>query len=156
MSGLSSDIRGRRRRILLLALGIMIAGLVAGNLLLSGRGLTGEANELEQDLPPFYEGNADSVVAITVQHTGLALQRQSILQTDARFEWSFPAVPDAQLREPQVLELVEAAIGLRPLRVISEAPIDLSVYGLKVPRGRIEMVLATATQCLTGRKRYTP
>lgn len=142
MSGPASDGRRQRRWTQLLIPAAAIAVLVAGYLLLSGREPAGEEAGHEHALPPFYEGDPESVALITLVHTGLTLQRRSILETDAALAWIRPAAPDAALRELQVLQVVEAAIGLRPLRVIAEQPADLSSYGLDAPRGRIELVSA--------------
>ncbi len=120
----------------------VIAVLVAGYALLSGREPAGEEAGTEPVLPPFFTGDPQAVASIALHHTGLKLQRRSILETDAAFDWIYPAAPGAPLRESQVLQVVEAAIGLRPLRVIAEEPADLSAYGLDAPHGRIDLVPA--------------
>ena len=142
MSGPTSGSTRHGRFLRLLVPAAAIAVLVAGYLLLSGREPAGEETGHEQALPQFYEGDPESVAVITLEHTGLTLQRRSILQTDTAFAWVYPTAPNVPLREPQVLQVVEAAIGLRPLRVIAEEPADLSSYGLDAPRGRIELVSA--------------
>ena len=142
MSGPAAGGGGQRRWIRLLAPAAAIAVLVAGYLLLAGREPAREETAGEQALPPFYEGDSQSVAAITLEHTGLTLQRRSVLETDVAFAWIYPAAPGAPLRESQVLQVVHAAIGLRPLRAIAEEPADLSSYGLDEPRGRIELVSA--------------
>ena len=140
MSGPASGGRATRRRIRLIAPVAAIGVLIAGYLLLAGREPAGEEAGDEQALPPFYTGDPESVATITIEHTGLTLQRRSILETDAGLAWTYPAAPGAPLREPQVLQVAEAAIGLRPLRLIAEDPADLSAYGLDDPHGRIELI----------------
>ena len=142
MSGPATGGGARHRWIRLIAPVAVIGVLIAGYLLLAGREPAGEEAGEEQALPPFYTGDPESVATITIEHTGLTLQRRSILETDAGLAWIYPAAPGAPLREPQVLQVVDAAIGLRPLRVIAEGPGDLSAYGLDAPRGRIELVSA--------------
>ncbi len=142
MSGPASDGRARRRWVRLIAPVAAIGVLIAGYLLLAGREPAGEEAGQERSLPPFHTGDPESVATITIEHTGLTLQRRSILETDAGLAWIYPAALGAPLREPQVLQVVDAAIGLRPLRVIAEEPGDLSAYGLDAPRGRIELVSA--------------
>lgn len=142
MSGPATGGGARHRWIRLIAPVAVIGVLIAGYLLLAGREPAGEEAGEEQALPPFYTGDPESVATITLEHTGLTLQRRSILETDAGLAWIYPAAPGAPLREPQVLQVVDAAIGLRPLRVIAEGPGDLSAYGLDAPRGRIELVSA--------------
>ena len=134
--------RATRRWVRLIAPVAAIAVLIAGYLLLAGREPAGEEAGDEQALPPFYPGNPESVATITIEHSGLTLRRRSIVETDAGFPWVYPAAPGAPLREPQVLQVVDAAIGLRPLRVIADEPGDPSAYGLDAPRGRIEVVSA--------------
>ena len=140
MSGPASEGRATRRWVRLIAPVVAIGVLIAGYLLLAGREPAGEAAGDEQALPPFYTGDPESVATITIEHTGLTLQRRSILETDAGLAWIYPAALRAPLREPQVLQVAEAAIGLRPLRLIAEDPADLSAYGLDDPRGRIELI----------------
>ena len=142
MSGPASEGRATRRWIRLIAPVAAIGVLIAGYLLLAGREPAVEEAGDEQALPPFYTGDPESVATITIEHTGLTLQRRSILETDAGLAWTYPAAPGAPLREPQVLQVVETVIGLRPLRAIAEEPGDLSAYGLDAPRGRIELVSA--------------
>ena len=142
MSGPATGGGARRRWIRLIAPVAVIGVLIAGYLLLAGREPAGEEAGDEQASPPFYTGDPESVATITIEHTGLTLQRRSILETDAGLAWIYPAAPGAPLREPQVLQVVDAAIGLRPLRVIAEETGDLSAYGLDAPRGRIELVSA--------------
>lgn len=142
MSGPATGGGARRRWIRLIAPVAVIGVLIAGYLLLAGRETAGEEAGEEQALPPFYTGDPESVATITLEHTGLTLQRRPILETDAGLAWIYPAAPGAPLREPQVLQVVNAAIGLRPRRVIAEEPDDLSAYGLDAPRGRIELVSA--------------
>ena len=142
MSGPTSEGRATRRRVRLIAPVAAIVVLIAGYLLLAGREPAGEKAGDEQALPPFYTGDRESVATIIIEHTGMTLQRRSILETDAGFAWIYPAAPGAPLREPQVLQVVEAVVGLRPLRVIAEDPGDLAAYGLDEPRGRIELVSA--------------
>lgn len=142
MSGSASGGRAPRRWFRLLVPVAAIAVLAAGYFLLSGREPDGVETGDGQALPPFYSGVPESVAAITVKHTGLTLQRRSILETDVAFAWIYPVAPNAPLREPQVQQVAEAAIGLRPLRVIAEEPADLSAYGLDDPGGRIELVSA--------------
>ena len=140
MSGPTSDGRRQRRWLRLLVPAAAIAVLAAGYLLLAGREPAGQEAGGEQVLAPFYSGDPESVATVTIEHTGLTLQRRSILETDAGFAWIYPAAPGVPLHEPQVLQVAEAAIGLRPLRLIAEEPADLSAYGLDDPRGRIELV----------------
>ena len=142
MSGPASEGRATRRWVRLIAPVAAIGVLIAGYLLLAGREPAGEEAGDEQALPPFYTGDPESVATITIEHTGLTLQRRSILETDAGLAWIYPAAPRAPLREPQVLQVVDAAIGLRPLRVIAEETGDLSAYGMDPPRGRLELVSA--------------
>ena len=133
----------RRRGVRLAAPAVAVAVLVAGYALLSGREPVREAAGAERPaLPPFFTGDPQTVAAITLHHTGLTLQRRSGPETDAAFDWIFPAAPDVPLREAQVLQVVEAAIGLRPLRVIADEPADLAAYRLDAPRGRVELVSA--------------
>ena len=142
MSGPASEGRATRRWHRLIAPVAAVAVLVAGYLLLAGREPAGEEAGDERAFAPFYSGDPESVATITIEHTELRLQRRSILETEAGLAWIYPAAPNAPLREPQVLQVAEAAIGLRPLRVIAEEPADLSAYGLDDPRGRIELVSA--------------
>ena len=142
MSGPASEGRATRRWVRLIAPVAAIGVLIAGYLLLAGREPAGEEAGDEQALPPFYTGDPESVATITIEHTGLTLQRRSILETDAGLAWIYPAAPRAPLREPHVLQVVDAAIGLRPLRVIAEETGDLSAYGMDPPRGRLELVSA--------------
>ena len=142
MSGAGAGRSASRRWVRLLAPVAAIAVLVAGYLLLAGRNPAGEEAATEQVLAAFFEGDPQEVAVITLEHTGLTLQRRSILETEAAFEWIYPAAPNAPLREQQVLQVVTAAIGLRPLRRIAEAAADLALYGLEAPRGRITLVLA--------------
>lgn len=142
MSAPASEARATRRWVRLIAPAAAVGVLIAGYLLLAGREPAGEQAGDEQALPPFYTGVPESVATITIEHTGLTLQRRSILETDAGLAWIYPAAPGAPLREPLVLQVVDAAIGLRPLRVIADETGDLSAYGLDAPRGRIELVSA--------------
>ena len=142
MSGPAPEGRATRRWLRLIVPVAAIAVLIAGYLRLAGREPSREEAADERAFPPFYSGDPESVATITIEHTGLTLQRRSILETDAGFAWIYPAAPGAPMREPQVLQVVQAAIGLRPLRVIAEEPADLSAYGLDDPRGRIELVSA--------------
>ena len=142
MSGPAAGGGRQRRWIRLIAPVAAIGVLIAGYLLLAGREPAGGEAGDEQALPPFYTGDPESVATITIEHTGLTLQRRSIVETDAGFAWIYPAAPGAPLREPQVLQVAGAAIGLRPLRAIAEETDDLSAYGLDAPRGRIEVVSA--------------
>lgn len=138
--------RPLRRGVRLAAPAVAVAVLVAGYALLSGRAPVTEEAGTEPALPPFFTGDPQTVAAIVLHHTGLTLQRRSIPETIpeivAAFDWVYPAAPDVPLRESQVLQVVEAAIGLRPLRVIAEEPADLAAYRLDAPRGRLELVSA--------------
>lgn len=146
-AGAGRPMRRRPLRVRLAAPAVAVAVLIAGYALLSGRepAMVEEAGT-EPALPPFFTGDPQAVAAIMLHHTGLTLQRRSIPETspetDAAFDWHYPAAPDVPLRESQVLQVVEAAIGLRPLRVIADEPADLAPYGLDAPRGRMELASA--------------